>query len=204
MSFELVDNLLQVVILGVASFVALLMSVRRQRRTLLMLALGYGTFAMGTLYYVLFLAVTGHVPHVFYVSEFSWVAAYYFFLSVELVRVRGLGVRPAPLPALCLASVVVVVLAERMMGPSVGVCASFAAALGSLAYLTVFRLRSQVSHRRTDVCLLLCVVLQLLVYLSSDFVEDYTGFNLYFAFDLLLTAGLVALIPLVLGEEVAR
>ena len=72
MSFELVDNLFQVVVLFGATVAATVLSVRRKERGCLILAFGYACFAMGTLFYVLYLAIMGTVPQVFYVSEISW------------------------------------------------------------------------------------------------------------------------------------
>ena len=36
---------------------------------------------MGTLFFVLHLAILGRVPQIFYTCEISWLAAYLFFLS---------------------------------------------------------------------------------------------------------------------------
>ena len=79
MSFELVDNLFQVVVLFGAAVAAAILSLRRKERGCLILAFGYACFAMGTLFYVLYLTIMGTVPQVFYVSEISWLAAYLFF-----------------------------------------------------------------------------------------------------------------------------
>ena len=92
MSFELVDNLFQVVVLFSAAVAATVLSVRRKERGCLILAFGYACFAMGTLFYVLYLAIMGTVPQVFYVSEISWLAAYLFFLSLQIVRTEDLHV----------------------------------------------------------------------------------------------------------------
>ena len=51
-------------------------------RSCLILAFGYASFMMGTLYYLLHLIILGHGPQVFYVAECSWMAAYFFFLSL--------------------------------------------------------------------------------------------------------------------------
>lgn len=101
MSFELVDNLFQVVVLFGAAVAATVLSVRRKERGCLILAFGYACFAMGTLFYVLYLAIMGTVPQVFYVSEISWLAAYLFFLSLQISAdggaARGVPVASRPL-----------------------------------------------------------------------------------------------------------
>ena len=65
MSFELVDNLFQVVVLFGATVAATVLSVRRKERGCLILAFGYACFAMGTLFYVLYLAIMGTVPGIY-------------------------------------------------------------------------------------------------------------------------------------------
>lgn len=54
--------------------------------------------------------------------------------------------------------------------------------------------------QRIDRWLLLCVGLQLLLFVVSGFTQDYTRFNLYFAVDIALTLSFVALLPLALRE----
>ena len=82
MSFELVDNLFQVVVLFGAAVAAAILSLRRKERGCLILAFGYACFAMGTLFYVLYLTIMGTVPQVFYVSEISWLVCVPFALTV--------------------------------------------------------------------------------------------------------------------------
>lgn len=202
MSFELVDNLLQVLALVVTSVVGAGVSLRHRSRLLLTLALGHACVAMGTLYYVLCLVITGSVPQVFYVSEVSWIASYLFLLSMQIMRSEGLRVRLAPLPSLCAIGVAALVLLERMMGPSYLVSGAFALTMAAIVYITTFRLAHVGPPRGVDACILACVALQLGVYLSSSFMGDFTRFNLYFAIDLAFTSCLVALLPLLYHEEV--
>ena len=200
MNFELIDNLFQVVLLGGASLAALFLSLRRRSRCLLILALGYACFSMGTLYFLLHLAITGNVPQVFYVSEVSWIASYLCFLSLQILRMEQLQLRARPLPALGAILTAALVLVFRMLGPSYLMSLLFALTLGAIVYLSAFHLRSGPAHRGLDVHLLFCIALQLLLFIVSDFFEDYTRFNLYFAVDIALTASLAALLPLTLRE----
>lgn len=199
-SFELADNLFQVLALGCDAVAAVVLALRRRNRRFLILALAYACFAMGTLYYVLHLAVVGTVPQIFYVAEVSWLAAYLFFLSLQILRTEALPLRFSWLPGLTMALIAAVALADRVFGPSYFMTALFALTAGSIGYLSVFRLRQEIPHRRTDALMLTCVILQVLLYLVSDFTTDYTRFNLYFAVDLTLTLSLVALLPLTQRE----
>ena len=86
MNFELIDNCFQVTVLFCAALAAIAAAFRRKDRRFLILALFFICVSMGTLYWVLHLFIFGNVPQVFYVSEFSWLAAYLFLLSFQMVR----------------------------------------------------------------------------------------------------------------------
>lgn len=204
MNFELIDNCFQVVVLFCAVLAAIAAAFRRKDRRFLILALFFICVSMGTLYWVLHLFIFGNVPQVFYVSEFSWLAAYLFLLSFQMVRTdRG---RPAlSLPALfCALLTAAVVLAFRMFGPSYFVSAAFAGVMSVIVYLAVWRLRRRGGGRLVDGWLLLCVGLQLLLYVVSCFTQEYTRFNLYFAVDITLTLSFAALLPLALREVAGK
>ena len=103
MNFELIDNCFQVAVLFCAALAAIAAAIRHKDRRFLILALFFICISMGTLYWVLHLFIFGDVPQVFYVSEFSWLAAYLFLLSFQMVRtdrvrplfsLLGPGLRP--------------------------------------------------------------------------------------------------------------
>ena len=58
-SFELIDNFFQIVVLLCAAAAAGIFALRRRSRDLLILSLAYACFAMGTIYYVLYLVIIG-------------------------------------------------------------------------------------------------------------------------------------------------
>lgn len=166
MSIEVIDNVIQVAVMSVSSIAAAVLFLRHRTRRLFIFFLAYACLAMGTLYYVLSLAITGDVPQVFYVSEISWIASWSFLLSVQLVRTEGMQIYFSVLPALCLALTSGMVLFGRMMGPSLLVSGTFTAVMGFLMYLSVFRISSGRTGRLTDIWFILCVVLQMGVYIS--------------------------------------
>lgn len=63
-SFELIDNFFQIVVLLCAAAAAGIFALRRRSRDLLILSLAYACFAMGTMYYVLYLVIIGIWPQV--------------------------------------------------------------------------------------------------------------------------------------------
>ena len=204
MNFELIDNCFQVAVLFCAALAAIAAAFRHKDHRFLILALFFICVSMGTLYWVLHLFIFGDVPQVFYVSEFSWLAAYLFLLSFQMVRTER--VRPFfSLPSLfCALLTAAVVLAFRMFGPSYFVSAAFAVVMSAIVYLAVWRLRRGGGGGLIDGWLLLCVGLQLLLFVVSVFMGDYTRFNLYFAVDITLTLSFTALLPLALREVAGK
>lgn len=169
-----------------------------------MLSFGYGCFMMGTLFFVLHLAILGRVPQIFYTCEISWLAAYLFFLSLLLLRKESEPFSFSAIALIPAVIVAVVVLLFKIFGPAFLPCIACAITLGAITYLASCRiLRNRKNGRRTswlDHCFLLCVFLQLGVYIVSIFMTDYQHFNLYFAIDMLLTAMLAALLPFLYRE----
>ena len=203
MNFELIDNCFQVAVLFCAALAAIAAALRHKDRRFLILALFFVCVSMGTLYWVLHIFIFGNVPQVFYVSEFSWLAAYLFLLSFQMVRTDR--VRPLlSLPSLfCALLTAAVVLAFQMFGPSYFVSAAFAGVMSAIVYLAVWRLQRR-GGGLIDCWLLLCVGLQLLLFVVSVFMQDFTRFNLYFAVDITLTLSFAVLLPLALREAAEK
>ena len=49
-------------------------------------------------------------------------------------------------------------------------------------------------------CMIVCVVLEVVLYVSSNFIHDYTRFNLYFLIDFVLTIVNMLLLPCTVWE----
>lgn len=194
MSFEIIDNTFQVIVLAAMALLAFLLAFRRSSRSCLILAFGYASFMMGTLYYLLHLIILGHGPQVFYVAECSWMASYFFFLSLEILYWEGL--RPPFSPFALAAGVVTagVVMRVQVFGPSPLMS-------GALAYLCFSALQREKRLRPYEIALLFEMSLQILLFVASEFIRDYTRFSLYYAVDILLTLTLVSFLPHILREE---
>ena len=65
MNFELIDNGFQITILGLSTIAALFLALRYKSRSLLILALAYACFCMGTAYYIMYPVIMGKVPQIF-------------------------------------------------------------------------------------------------------------------------------------------
>ena len=191
MNFELIDNSFQIIILGFCTIAALFLALRYKSRSLLILALAY---------YILYLVIMGKVPQVFYVAEISWLAAWIFYLSVQILRMERIGYRFSWFAGSAAVLVAVVAFADHAFGPSYFFSTLFAFTAGANMYLSVLGMQSVHPYRSTDGLMAGCIVLQILLYLVSDFIQDYTCFNLYFAVDITLTLSMVALLPFTLRE----
>ena len=86
MNFELIDNCFQIGVLLCAAIAAIAAALRQKDRRFLLLAMFLICVSMGTIYWVLHIFIFGSVPQVFYVAEFSWLAAYLFLLSFQMLR----------------------------------------------------------------------------------------------------------------------
>lgn len=198
MNFEIIDNVFQVTVLFIAVVADITYGILRKNRLYIILALAHGCFMMGTLYFVLYLTIRGVVPQIFYVAEISWIASYLFLHSYQIVRYREQKIYFSMIPLLCGIGIAAIALWSRIFGPSLLSTGAFALAAGSIVYVSVFQILcgGQVRKKniKTNVCLLLCVALQLTLYISSSFFHDYTKFNLYFVVDIVLTISLTLLL----------
>lgn len=202
MNFEVIDNIFQVAAMSGAALASIVLALRHKSRHYAILALAYASFAMGTLYYVLHLAIIGDIPHLFYVSEVSWIASYLFFLSLLILRTERSKLRLSPFAGIGTALTGSVFLYVRIL-PSLFVSLLFELTLCAIVYLTIFHLQNDRVKKPMDFMLLLCVPLQLSVYMVSGYIEDFTHFNPYFAVDIALTLSLVSILPLT-AREVTR
>ena len=200
MNFELIDNSFQITILGFCTIAALFLALRYKSRSLLILALAYACFCMGTTYYILYLVIMGKVPQVFYVAEISWLAAWLFYLSVQILPGEGKKDRFSPPAGAAAAVIAAIAFLDHDFGPSYFVSALFSLTAGAIMYLSVSHIQNGSLYRKRDFFMIICVMLQVLLYLVSDFTHDYTRFQLYYAVDLALTLSMAALLPLTLRE----
>ena len=141
-NFELIDNLFLIAVLFCACVAAGILAIRHRNRSLLMLSLAYACFAMGTIYYVLYLVIIGIWPQVFYVAEISWLAAWLFYLSVQILPGEGKKDRFS-LPAGAAAAVIAAIaFLDHDFGPSYFVSALFSLTAGAIMYLSVSHIQN--------------------------------------------------------------
>ena len=201
MSFEWIDNAFQVLVLSGMAIASFVLAYRRSSRACLILAFGYASFMMGTLYYLLHLIILGYVPQVFYVAECSWMAAYFFFISLEILYWEKLRPRFSPAALLGGLTAAGAVMLFQVFGPSPLMEGALAFTFGGLAYLCLSALRVEARPRPYEASLLWVMFLQVLLFAVSGLTHDYTRFNLYYVVDILLTIALASFLPHILHEE---
>ncbi|MEG1887619.1 MAG: histidine kinase, partial [Oscillospiraceae bacterium] len=71
---EIIDNIIQLVITSGCAIWASIIAIHRKSQQYFILAAFYITFALGLLFWLLYLAFMSYTPKIFYVSDLSWVA----------------------------------------------------------------------------------------------------------------------------------
>lgn len=199
MSFEIIDNGIQVVLFLLFALFSLIQGLHMQNRRFLILAGTYASFSMGTLYYLLYLVIMGKVPQVFYVSEMAWMASYLFLLALCLMETRRYR---GKLDVLVLGLTIVeaaMVIGWKILGPSYPFTVAFAMVTACIFYYAL--LGYWMEKRMLMLAMVLVIVWQLLLYIVSVFTTGYTHFNLYFAVDFLLMATMCSLFLWLKKEE---
>ena len=199
MSFEIIDNGIQVGLFLLFALFSLIQGLHMQNRRFLMLAGTYASFSMGTLYYLLYLVIMGKVPQVFYVSEMAWMASYLFLLALCLMETRRYR---GKLDVLVLGLTIVeaaMVIGWKILGPSYPFTIAFAVVTACIFYYALLDYRME--KRMLMLAMVLVIVWQLLLYIVSVFTTGYTHFNLYFAVDFLLMATMCSLFLWLKKEE---
>ena len=80
---ELIENLLQLLVTFVGALLSGIFYRKSRRQTYFLLLCFYGCFALGALYWTLYLLLFDTTPKVFYVSEFGWVASVIFLRILQ-------------------------------------------------------------------------------------------------------------------------
>ena len=182
-TFEIIDNIFQVIVFSLIIVADIVCWFLHKNRLYIILALAHSCFMMGTLYFVLYLVIRGKVPQFFYVSEISWIASYLFLHSYQIVGYKGQRMKISVIPLICGIGVAII---------SMGV---FTLAAGAIVYISVFQILYGDAPYKSSICILLCIILQVSLYISSSFFHDYTRFNLYFCIDIVLTISMAMLLP---------
>lgn len=195
MNFEIIDNIFQVIVFSLIVVADIVCWFLHKNRLYIILALAHSCFMMGTLYFVLYLVIRGKVPQFFYVSEISWIASYLFLHSYQIVGYKGQRMKISVIPLICGIGVAIISIWSGIFGPAILSTGVFTLAAGAIVYISVFQILYGDAPYKSSICILLCIILQVSLYISSSFFHDYTRFNLYFCIDIVLTISMAMLLP---------
>ena len=81
---ELIENLLQLLTTFLGALLSGVAWQKSRRQAYFLLLCFYGCFALGSLYWTLYLLLFHTTPRVFYVSEFGWVASVIFLRILQV------------------------------------------------------------------------------------------------------------------------
>ena len=203
-NFEIYDNIFQTMSLMVMMIVSGAAGLKYSSRKLVVLACAYGSIMLGTLFYMLHLTIIGDIPRIFYVSEISWMAGYLFFLFLVTLRQDRKNVNFQPVPAMLALFILVASVHSEVMGNAILMSLTFGVIAGAIVYLSSIRIRraqrSGSPPAAFDGMMVAVVMLQILVYFVSEYISDFSTFNLYFAVDILFTLSLCSLFWLIRKE----
>lgn len=87
-----------------------------------------------------------------------------------------------------------------IFGPVFLTTGIFAMVAGVIVFIAVFRILYEKEPHGVCYCMIVCVVLEVVLYVSSNFIHDYTRFNLYFLIDFVLTIVNMLLLPCTVWE----
>ena len=203
-NFEIFDNVFQTLSLMGMMVVSGAAGLKYSSRKLVVLACAYGSIMLGTLFYMLHLTIIGDIPRIFYVSEISWMAGYLFFLFLVILRQERKNVDFQPVPAMLALFTLAASVHSEVMGNSILMSLAFGMIAGAIVYISSIRIRrahlSGAHPAAFDRMMIAVVILQILVYFISEYVSDFSTFNLYFAVDILLTLSLCSLFRMIRKE----
>lgn len=203
-NFEIYDNVFQTLSLMGMMVVSGAAGLKYSSRKLVVLACAYGSIMLGTLFYMLHLTIIGDIPRIFYVSEISWMAGYLFFLFLVILRQERKNVDFQPVPAMLALFTLAASVHSEVMGNSILMSLAFGVIAGTIVYISSIRIRrahlSGAHPAAFDRMMIAVVILQILVYFVSEYVSDFSTFNLYFAVDILFTLSLCSLFRMIRKE----
>lgn len=206
-NLEVLDNGFQTVVLCLMMILAGISGIKEQSRKLIVLACTYGSWMMGTLFYMLHLTITGDIPRIFYVSEISWMAAYLFLLFLLTLRWEEWTKKVKGSSIVILALMIGLSLYNELMGPSRIFSVGFGIISGLCMIISLdhYRWCREQDHNFPlfDVVLWGLILLQNLLYFVSEYTFDYTKWNMYYTVDVTFTLTMASLWPL-LKKEVTQ
>ena len=199
---ELIDNTVQFIITLLSGVGAGILFYQKRIQAYFQLSCFFGTFALGTLYWTLYVLLFNHTPQVFYVSELSWLASFMFLLTLEYTLSTSderAFRHPAVwiVPLVCVPQLLLYVSRGDLLFNLLMCGMTMAAAWYSVRGLAYARRQSGKPRdlQYFHIAVLCIIFLEYGLWTTSCFWISDTLTNPYFWLDVLLTASLFALLP---------
>lgn len=201
---EIIDNFSQFFFTLLGSVLSGVLYLKSHRQPYFILTCFYGCFALAGLYWMLFTILIADAPPIFYVAEIGWVAGYLFlyllqdslFLPEERAfRSRAMWLAPLIIVPLTVYYISIGNLIYNLIVGSL-MLLIFRRSLQGFAYWSKQPERER-NRRFFHLAVMIFVVLENCLWLSSyPWVSD-TWSNPYFWIDFAVTASLFSLLPVV-------
>lgn len=196
MTAELFDNILQITCTAICTVWCGAVSINKKSQALSLLACFYLLYSMALLYWTLYLHIMNYTPKVFYVSDLSWVASFFFLLLAELsIRDRPQGREFSALPwAAPIVSAGFFIFFSQ--GGDIINNFMWCLAFAAVGYFAIEGLmRGSRRKRPFYIVVLLVVAAEYALWTVSSFWMGDSLSNPYFWIDFLISALLVMLLP---------
>ena len=199
---ELIENLLQLLTTFLGAVLSGIAWQKSRRQAYFLLLCFYGCFALGSLYWTLYLLLFHTTPRVFYVSEFGWVASVIFLsilqYSLSSAEERGFVCRRARIAfligvPLCIFYCTFGDVLSNLLWCGMMIAVSYHAIRG----LTYARTQTGAARqlRYFHIGVLCYVAAEYILWTSGCFRQGDSASFLYYGFDVLLTGCIFALLP---------
>ena len=188
---ESIDNSLQIVVLLICAGIAVQRSIKYRSRSWTLLFFFFGSWVLGSIYWLMCLLFYDKTPQISAVSDLSWYASllFLYLLLSRLAPYEGLKRKrflPWAGPVFAAAMAMFFMLRGEILSNLV-----YAVFMGLLMFSSVRILSDGAVHRKQHFLAIVVLVLCLLEYallVSSCFWTSDTLANPYYWFDFLITA----------------
>ncbi|MEG0615654.1 MAG: histidine kinase [Oscillospiraceae bacterium] len=199
---EIIDNAVQLFITAGCALWAIFLAVRKKSQSYFILACFYGTFALGLLFWLSYLAIMTYTPKIFYVSDLSWFASFLFLLLLDISLASPEEQKYKPVAAWIITAAPAVVtvcflfngdvFGTLLWCPLLTVC-TYHSARG----LLYARKQSGDGRKRQwlHIAILFVIFTEFTLWSFSTFFKSSTIENPYFWCDFVLSAALFLLLP---------
>lgn len=196
---EIIDNVVQMCAAAVALGISTAWFLRRRQTVYFFLACHFCTFAFGTAYWLLYLALMDRTPQVFYVSDLSWMASALFLnvLLIDRASAEERATRHPLLLVLLAAGVGMTVyfchwgdVLMNILGDGMVMISGFLALRGLIYLKRTGRRRG----RGLYVAVLMFFVCEFSLWMCSCFTDQPLFLALYYAFDFAVTGTELAIL----------